>query len=133
MLLAAGKGIFLIGVLSWYSAAIFGMINNYFLNEFKEYLKKNPVDPVRSPAKDFQQSQIETAAGAIEPAPPSAADQRDAPPNSKIKVKSAFGECNETVNSELNGPSVCYAADNARYSALMKSLHQCDGRSEEEI
>lgn len=133
MLLAAGKGIFLIGVLSWYSAAIFGMINNYFLNEFKEYLKKNPIDPVQSPAKSLPQSRTEIAKGAIEPAPPAAADQRDAPSNSKIKVKSAFGECNETVNSELNGLNVCCAADNARYSALMKSLHQCDARFKEEI
>lgn len=43
MLAVALKGVFLIGVISWYSVAIMSMINDYFRTEFKEYLKKNPI------------------------------------------------------------------------------------------
>lgn len=43
MLISIFKGVFLIGVLSWYSIAIFSMINDYFRSEFNEYLKKNPI------------------------------------------------------------------------------------------
>lgn len=43
MLAVALKGVFLIGVISWYSVAIMSMINDYFRAEFREYLKKNPI------------------------------------------------------------------------------------------
>lgn len=43
MLAVALKGVFLIGVISWYSMAIMSMINDYFRAEFNDYLKKNPI------------------------------------------------------------------------------------------
>lgn len=43
MLAVALKGVFLIGLLSWYSVAIMSMINDYFRTEFKQYLKNNPI------------------------------------------------------------------------------------------
>lgn len=43
MLAVALKGVFLIGLISWYSVAIMSMINDYFRTEFKEYLKSNPI------------------------------------------------------------------------------------------
>lgn len=42
MIAIALKAFFLIGALSWYSAAIFSMINDYFRNEFNDYMKKIP-------------------------------------------------------------------------------------------
>lgn len=48
MIVFALKAIFLIGVMSWYSAAIFSMINNYFRQEFNEYIKINPPDAYKS-------------------------------------------------------------------------------------
>lgn len=63
MLIPAVKGIFLIGVLSWYSAALFAMINNYFRNEFQDYLKKNPIDtiPINDRSKALTSSSSTTA------------------------------------------------------------------------
>lgn len=42
MIVIALKSVFLIGIMSWYSAAIFTMINEYFLKEFNDYMKTNP-------------------------------------------------------------------------------------------
>lgn len=53
MLIVAMKGVFVVGVISWYSVAIMSMINDYFRTEFKEYMKKNPI---ASPAKADQKS-----------------------------------------------------------------------------
>lgn len=44
MIVVALKTIFLIGIMSWYSAAIFSMINDYFRKEFNEYIKIDSVD-----------------------------------------------------------------------------------------
>lgn len=49
MLAVALKGVFLIGLLSWYSVAIMSMINDYFRTEFKEYLKSNPIASPKAP------------------------------------------------------------------------------------
>lgn len=39
MIVFVVKTIFLIGILSWYSATIFSMINDYFRREFNEHIK----------------------------------------------------------------------------------------------
>lgn len=39
MIVFALKTIFLIGIMSWYSATIFSMINDYFRREFNEHIK----------------------------------------------------------------------------------------------
>lgn len=44
MIAIAMKAFFILGALSWYSVAIFSMINEYFRTEFNDYLKKNPID-----------------------------------------------------------------------------------------
>lgn len=43
------KGFLLVGILLWYSIAIFTVINDYFRIEFNTYIKKQPLSP--APAK----------------------------------------------------------------------------------
>lgn len=56
MLVVALRGLFLIGVMSWYSAAIMSMINDYFRAEFTEYLQKDPIPSSVAPPKTNQES-----------------------------------------------------------------------------
>lgn len=50
MIVVALKTAFLISIMSWYSLAIFSMINDYFRKEFNEYIKHDPVDGSKSNA-----------------------------------------------------------------------------------
>lgn len=56
MLVVALRALFLIGVMSWYSAAIMSMINDYFRAEFTEYLQKDPIPSSVAPPKTNQES-----------------------------------------------------------------------------
>lgn len=58
MIVFAFKTIFLIGIMSWYSATIFSMINDYFRREFNEYVKIDspPSRPPPSPTPDTHKS-----------------------------------------------------------------------------
>lgn len=69
MIIIALKAVFLIGIMSWYSTTILSMINDYFRNEFNNYLKENPADAYKSntiqhavqiPAKNIEISQFTT-------------------------------------------------------------------------
>lgn len=48
MIVVALKFFFLAAFLSWYSAAIFSLINEYFRNSFMEYIKETPTDEYKS-------------------------------------------------------------------------------------
>lgn len=48
MIVVALKTVFLIGILSVYSAAIFHMINDYFRKGFNDYMKTSPLDAYKS-------------------------------------------------------------------------------------
>lgn len=48
MIVVAFKFFFLAAFLSWYSAAIFSLINEYFRNSFMEYIKETPTDGFKS-------------------------------------------------------------------------------------
>lgn len=132
MLVAAIKGLFLIGVLSWYSAAIFAMINNYFRNEFKEYMQKNPIVPVEvNVAKNFKSIEIEIASSVIESSsspPPQQLQSLSSIPSSVISEQDApIDECNTIKAANGFELNACLANGNfSQYKMIMKNLFQCN-------
>lgn len=129
MLTAAIKGMFLIGVLSWYSASIFAMINNYFRNEVKEYLKQNPINPLPKSERAFDAHRnMETPLNKIELKMPSAVFETE---TSAITIDSE----NE-MNASISGRSAietssneakkhCSTDDNVRFAFFLEDSHQC--------
>lgn len=125
MLIPAVKGIFLIGILSWYSAAIFGMINNYFRSEFKEYIKKNPIEPTS--IKNLKSNQIEIASSIIEITPTPTPMQSSHPLSIISEPIASFDEyCTTIASSNKNVFNGCIGDRNFHnYTKLMINIHQC--------